>query len=1172
MGRCSWRFGRLRAALLALGVVASGLVTSAIAPPAGAATTFADPKFSDTVLIGGAAAPGTLNLPTVVRFAPDGRVFVAEQGGVVKEFDSLADPTPTTVLDISGELARSRDRGLLGMALDPNFTTKPYLYISFTYNHVLGDPAAAPKWPTWGCPDPPGPDGCTVSGRLSRFLIGANNVAGPEQPLIEAWCQQFDSHSIGAIQFGADGKLYLSGGDGANWDGADYGEYGGVHPDSLFPLHYPTPANPCGDPPGGVGAYMAGWTNSEGGFLRAQSMRRPANEPILLNGTIVRVDPDTGNALPDNPNASAADTNARRIVAYGLRNPFRFTIRPGTNDLWIGDVGQGWKEEINRVANPLAPTQNYGWPCYEGPDVQATTQSLNLNSCNALYAQGPAAVSSPVFAYQHGVALVTQGTDTCAPNQGSAVSAVSFYEGNTYPSKYKGALFFGDYVRNCLWAMLPGTDGLPDGSKVETFQTGTGTPVDLEIGPGGDLYYVDIGVDMSVSPPRTDLGAIHRIGYSGPGNGAPTAVLDADATSGIAPLTVHFDASHSTDPENDPLTYAWDLDGNGTYETGNVIAPSATYSAVKDVTVGLRVSDNHGNTATATRVIHAGNTPPVPHITTPVASLTWKVGDPINFSGGATDTQDGTLPASRLHWTLLLHHCHGADGCHIHTEAHQDGAASGTFYAPDHEAGSYIELLLEADDVNGLSTTASVVLQPVMTTLTVQTSPSGLPITADTAATSPVTIDAIVGHPATVAAPPTATLNGTTYHFDGWSDNGTATHSIIINGPTTVVAHYSPDTTVPTPPSVDVADASVVEGTGGANSAAVTITLSHPWNAPVNVEYATDDGTATAGSDYQAADGIVTFASGETSKTVTIPIVTDSTPEPDETFLVYLLGSDVATEGRTAATITIRNDDVATPPVVVADSHVTKPASGYRMVANDGGIFSFGDTPFYGSAAGKTPGSPIVGMTATATGNGYWMVAKNGAVFSFGDARPLGNRAGGGGAPMVGLAATRAGMGYWLATTDGSVFAYGNAANFGSLAGRALKAPIVGIAATPDGNGFWLVASDGGIFAFGNAKFYGSTGAIRLNRPIVGMTSTASGHGYDLVASDGGIFAFGDANFFGSTGAMRLNRPIVGMESTPSGAGYWLVATDGGIFAFGDAPFHGSTGAMKLNQPIAGMG
>jgi pimeloyl-ACP methyl ester carboxylesterase len=80
-----------------------------------------------------------------------------------------------------------------------------------------------------------------VSGRLSRQQAAGNAMTGSEQVLVENWCQQYPSHSVGAVEFGADGKLYASGGDGASFNFVDYGQDG-------------SPLNPCGDPPGGVGA------------------------------------------------------------------------------------------------------------------------------------------------------------------------------------------------------------------------------------------------------------------------------------------------------------------------------------------------------------------------------------------------------------------------------------------------------------------------------------------------------------------------------------------------------------------------------------------------------------------------------------------------------------------------------------------------------------------------------------------------------------------------------------------------------------------------------------------------------------------------------------------------------------------------------------------------------
>ena len=246
------------------------------------------------------------------------------------------------------------------------------------------------------------------------------------------------------------------------------------------------------------------------------------------------------------------------------------------------------------------------------------------------------------------------------------------------------------------------------------------------------------------------------------------------------------------------------------------------------------------------------------------------------------------------------------------------------------------------------------------------------------------------------------------------------------------------------------------------------------------------------------------------------------------------------------------------------------PRPAYRLLAGDGGVFTYG-TPFLGADPEPSSTAPeVVGSAGAPSGRGYWIVRANGAITGFGDAPFTGdllglrlNR------PIVGLTPTALGAGYWVVASDGGVFSFGDAEFHGSTGSLSLNKPIVGMAPTPGGHGYWLVASDGGVFAFGDAGFFGSTGSFVLNKPVVGMSPSPTGRGYWLVASDGGIFAFGDAAFYGSTGSLHLNRPVVGMAASP--AGYWLVASDGGIFAYGDAAFLGSTGGMRLDQPIVGM-
>jgi hypothetical protein len=247
------------------------------------------------------------------------------------------------------------------------------------------------------------------------------------------------------------------------------------------------------------------------------------------------------------------------------------------------------------------------------------------------------------------------------------------------------------------------------------------------------------------------------------------------------------------------------------------------------------------------------------------------------------------------------------------------------------------------------------------------------------------------------------------------------------------------------------------------------------------------------------------------------------------------------------------------------------PTPAYWLVASDGGIFSFGGAPFYGSTGSIALNKPIVGMAATPDGGGYWLVASDGGIFSYGDAGFYGstgsltlNK------PVVGMASTPDGKGYWLVASDGGIFSYGDARFYGSTGSMTLNRPVVGMAATPGGSGYWLVASDGGIFAYGDGQFHGSTGSLVLNKPVIGMITGPSGAGYFLVASDGGIFSFGTAPFFGSLGGLPLKHPIAAATALSDGSGYWFSDTAGLVSNFGAAKYFGSA-PSPLNRPIVGM-
>jgi photosystem II stability/assembly factor-like uncharacterized protein len=260
----------------------------------------------------------------------------------------------------------------------------------------------------------------------------------------------------------------------------------------------------------------------------------------------------------------------------------------------------------------------------------------------------------------------------------------------------------------------------------------------------------------------------------------------------------------------------------------------------------------------------------------------------------------------------------------------------------------------------------------------------------------------------------------------------------------------------------------------------------------------------------------------------------------------------------------------------IADPAATQPncstaslgGNGYRMVASDGGIFTFGNREFHGSTGDRVLNKPIVGgATDVSDYEGYWIVASDGGVFAF-DAGFFGSAVGLIDSPAVEIEPTPTGNGYWVVTAKGKVLPFGDAKSYGDMSAAALSQPIIGMSVTATGLGYWLVGQDGGIFTFGDAQFFGSTGATKLNAPVIDLAPTPDNQGYYLVAKDGGVFTFGSADFKGSTGDMKLNAPVVAMLVAPNGAGYWLAASDGGIFTFGAVQFLGSMGGTKLNAPV----
>lgn len=470
-------------------------------------------------------------------------------------------------------------------------------------------------------------------------------------------------------------------------------------------------------------------------YIAVGDHQGPENVQLLDNpfGKILRLNSD-GTIPTDNPFYNQTTGINRAIYAYGLRNPFTFAVDPTTGRIFVNDVGNADWEEVNH----LVAGGNYGWPICEGP------QATGTGSCN-----NPSFIY-PLHAYDHG-----------GGGEG-AVTGGAFYRGNQFPSQYVGDYFFSDYTSDWIKFLDSSNQVQGVNNPATSFRSGQ-FPVDLKVGPDGALYYLSIGV-----------GAVYKIEYAS-GNLNPTAVINATPTSGPAPLIVNFDASSSSDPDGDPLSYSWNF-GDGTpAESG--VSVVHTYQTTGPYTATLTVQDGRGGTGTATRAISVG-TPPVATIVTPSDGEFYNAGNMIAYSGSATDAEDGTLPASAFSWTIVFHH-----DTHTHPFLGPiTGVTSGSFQIPqtgETAANVWYRIHLKATDSHGLTHEVTRDIHPNVVTLTLNSNIAGATLTLDSQpATAPITTQSVVGLFRSIGALSPQSISGTQYEFVSWSDGGSATHTI----------------------------------------------------------------------------------------------------------------------------------------------------------------------------------------------------------------------------------------------------------------------------------------------------------------------------------------------------------------------------------------------------------
>ncbi|MFD7896521.1 ThuA domain-containing protein [Streptomyces sp. NPDC059743] len=564
--------------------------------------------------------------PMELDVAEDDRVLYIQRSGEVKIFDPEAHSTVTAgTLDVY----TGGEDGLIGMELDPDFARNGWIYLYHS------------------------PAGATQDiNRLSRFTI-KNGTLDPasEKKLLDVPAYRDRTfpepgHTGGAVEFGPDGTLYLGVGDDVppnldpDWQG-------------YAPIDW-RPGKQMLD-----AARTAGNTNDlRGKILRIKPTR--SGGYTIPKGNLFK--PGTKKTRPE-------------IYAMGFRNPFRFTVDQKTGYVHVSDYGPDRGApatdrgpeglvEYNVIKKP----GNFGWPFCHGDNQAYAPYNPDTGEVGAKFdCANPTNPSPnntgltdlpdltlPELWYGYGASeeFPEMGSGGSAPMSGPVYHYDPANPSTTkFPAYFEGASFFYEWSRNYVKEIRFDTDGKL--LKINDFLSSVpfNKPMDMTFGPDGSLYVLEWG--SSFGGGNNDSG-LYRVDYA-QGQRIPVAKATASATNGPLPLEVAFSSEGSTDPDGDALSYAWDFDGDGTYDSTEA-APTHTYTTAGDFTAQLKVTDSTGRSGYANIPVTAGNTAPEVTIDFPVNGKLITFGDRIPYKVTVTDPEDGPVDCSKVTVNPALGH------------------------------------------------------------------------------------------------------------------------------------------------------------------------------------------------------------------------------------------------------------------------------------------------------------------------------------------------------------------------------------------------------------------------------------------------------------------------------------------------------------------------------------
>ena len=640
---------------------------------------------------------------------------------------TTASPTrrPTVFADLNTNVHNYWDRGMMGLAIDPDFTSgrpvrlRPVRLQPHPRQQArprrAGRRRRATRTTTAARTRRRAPtDGCVVSGRLSRLTsIGRRPMTGSENVLIEDWCQQFPSHSHRhASPFGPEGALYVSGGDGASFNAAPglrpARRDAAGHADAGQPVRRSRRVEPVAADRGGRRPAQPGHPDHRrsDGPRRHDPARRPRHRRRLADQREHR------QQRRQRPHGSSP-------TACATRSASRSSPAPTTS-------GSATSASARGRRSTGSPTRRRRRSTSAGRATRATASTRsydNLGSVICATALSAAAVTAPYYTYNHTTSIVSG--DGCGTGQlvdlRPGVPAVV----QQLPEQLRQRPVLHRLHAAAASGSCPTTAAAPRTSPagVRFANLDRAGPRDRR-----RRRLADRRARPATSSTPTTTAARSAASTTTAATCRRSRRSRRRRRSAPAPLTVSFNASGSTDANGGTLTYAWDLDGDGQYDDATGVTTSRTYSRSGTSRSGLRVTDTDGASDTTTRTVSAGNSPPTVSITTPASSLTWSVGQTISFSGDRdrrpgrdpagvgvrVDADDGALPVR-----LPLAHHHVVLG-------REDRAAS---MRPITSTRRTSSSAVTVTDSNGLTATDEVEIFPKTGTVAATSDPAGIPLT-----------------------------------------------------------------------------------------------------------------------------------------------------------------------------------------------------------------------------------------------------------------------------------------------------------------------------------------------------------------------------------------------------------------------------------------------------------